>query len=35
MAHQLFEDFYTVPNLKVNIKKLRGNLDKILKKKKV
>ena len=34
MAHQLFEDFYTVPNLKVNIKKLRGNLDKILKKKK-
>ena len=34
MAHQLFKDFYTVPNLKVNIKKLRGNLDKILKKKK-
>ena len=34
MAHQLFEDFYTVPNLKVNIKKLRDNLDKILKKKK-
>ena len=34
MAHQLFEDFYTIPNLKVNIKKLRGNLDKILKKKK-
>ena len=34
MAHQLFENFYTVPNLKVNIKKLRDNLDKILKKKK-
>jgi len=34
MAHQLFKDFYTVPNLKVNIKKLRDNLDKILKKKK-
>ena len=34
MAHQLFKDFYIVPNLKVNIKKLRDNLDKILKKKK-
>ena len=34
MAHQLFENFYTVPNLKVNIKKLRDNLDKVLKKKK-
>ena len=30
----LFSDFYTIPNLKFDIDKLRSDLDKILKKKK-
>ena len=35
MGTTSFEDFYEVPNLSFNIFKLREDLDKILKKKKI
>ena len=34
IAEMSFEDFYTVPDLKFDISKLRTDLDKVLKKKK-